>query len=75
MNWEDNIIYGLVIGIICGVLVGIWYKMAHLGSKSEHYKEVCIQGHTYYRASYMGQMGLTIKLDDNGKPVKCIVNK
>ena len=74
MNLSD-ITYGIVI-VILVVIVGVtWFKTSRLGSKSSHYKEVCIQGHTYYRANYMGKMGLTIKLDDNGRPVKCQVNK
>lgn len=35
------------------------------------YDEVCIGGHVYYQRAVMHQGYLSIKLDDNGKPVKC----
>jgi hypothetical protein len=35
------------------------------------YEEVCIGGHVYYQRSIGYQGYLSIKLDDNGKPVKC----
>lgn len=35
--------------------------------RSNNYEEICIKGHVYYD----GYNRLSIKLDDNGKPIKC----
>lgn len=39
------------------------------------FKKICIEGHIYYEKTvtfgYAGYGYLSIKLDDNGKPVKC----
>jgi hypothetical protein len=35
------------------------------------YNKTCIGGHVYYEKNYMYAGYLAIKLNDNGKPVKC----
>jgi hypothetical protein len=37
----------------------------------DDYDKICIEGHVYYKRSMPYQGYLSIKLDDNGKPVKC----
>lgn len=42
--------------------------------KNDHthkYDEVCIGGHIYYEGRTGSVWALSIKLDDNGRPVKC----
>ena len=42
-----------------------------MNDRTSSYEEVCIGGHVYYQRSRGHQGYLSIKLDDNGKPVKC----
>jgi len=43
------------------------------GDSDGDYKKVCIQGHTYYRSNFGNKMGLSIALNDEGRPIKCEV--
>lgn len=43
--------------------------------KTDDFEKICIEGHIYYEKTktfgYAGYGYLSIKLDDNGKPMKC----
>lgn len=61
----------LIVLTIVVTAITLSVKSYYSGSKDSHYKEVCIRGHVYYRSNFMAKMGLSIALDDNGKPIKC----
>lgn len=42
-----------------------------MNDRTRFYEEVCIGGHIYYEGGAYQEWALSIKLDDNGKPVKC----
>lgn len=62
---------------IAGILLALLAIQCSEGDgiedKTSSYEEICIKGHTYYEQdSWFWRKGmLSIKLDDNGKPVKC----
>jgi hypothetical protein len=37
--------------------------------------ETCLEGHVYYWSNVYAGKSFAIKLDDNGKPIKCKVKK
>jgi hypothetical protein len=42
------------------------------GDQGYKYDKVCIEGHVYYSMyTHNGYTVIVLKLDDNGKPVKC----
>jgi len=78
--FADSMDRGTVIGIIfilvvVGGLVTLTVRSWTLGSDSEDYDKVCIEGHTYYRANFGGKGFLGIMLNADGKPVACDVNE
>jgi len=62
-------VIGLFIILLISFVMG--YKGCTSGSKSSDYKIVCIQGHQYFRSNFMQKMGLSIRLDSEGKPIPC----
>ncbi len=50
-----------------GLAVKVWYT----GTNPSHYKHICLEGHTYHVANFMSKIATAIKLDDDGKPIKC----
>ena len=62
----------IIIFICIGVLLWGAYKFVWtLGSTEDDFEPVCIHGHTYYRANFGVKAMMGIKLDDEGKPVRC----
>ena len=67
---KDNITVAFIIVLValCG------YGLVHLftlGDKEEDYSIICIGGHEYYRANFMNKGFLGIRLNYDGKPIKC----
>ena len=70
MDWRLILLWVFVAACIIAMFP-LAHKTYTLGSKSEHYQEVCINGHVYYRANFAAKMGIAPKFDDSGKPCKC----
>ena len=68
-------IYGTVMVAILAVAASIAYYTWTLGSDEDDYHIVCIGGHEYYRANFAYKGFLGIKLNDDGKPIKCKSNE
>ncbi len=65
-------IFGImVILLMLSFILFSAFKSATLGSSSSDYKAVCIDGHQYWRASYIGKGFLAIRLTESGTPVIC----
>jgi len=45
---------------------------SNLGKSNNDYSLVCIGGHEYYHASFATKGFLAIKLNDDGKPIRCV---
>jgi len=70
---HGGFIYGLIIALVLVISIGISYKGMQEGRTGDDYTEICIHGHSYWTATF-GMKGMTtIRLDDDGKPVKCEV--
>lgn len=66
-----NIILAICAISVMLALIPIAYYNFTLGSDESDYEIVCVYGHEYYRANFMTKIALGIKLDVNGKPIKC----
>lgn len=68
---KANIMYfGGIIGFMA-IIVFLWIKIWNTGTSADSYNKICIEGHTYHVANFMAKVSTAIKLDDEGKPVKC----
>jgi hypothetical protein len=67
---NDRIIV-LVIVFIFTILCGVFLKLWTHGKNEEHYVTICIGGHEYWRADFAAKGFLAVKLDDDGKPIRC----
>ncbi|MBC8179978.1 hypothetical protein H8E88_02530 [candidate division KSB1 bacterium] len=47
------------------------YKTWFLGSNESDYEIICIGGHEYYRASFAYKGLLSIRLNNDGTPIRC----
>lgn len=57
---------------VCFILGGtVAYKTWDLGSDRDDYEIICLDNYEYYRANFMAKGFLSIKLDNNGKPIYC----
>lgn len=45
------------------------------GKVNGYMGKVCIEGHVYHQIAAYGGATYSIKLDDNGKPIKCSKNQ
>ena len=70
-----EVLYSIGLFIIIIISLGGMYKGCKSGSKSSDYEIICIQGHEYLRSNYMQKMGLSIKLDKDGKPIPCLIEE
>jgi len=68
-----NILYVALVALFIMGLGTIIYRTFTLGSSADDYDIVCLDGHEYYRANFMAKGFLSIRLNDNGTPVNCIV--
>lgn len=70
---NPSIIYCLrVIPIVIIVIIIIMgAKSCVTGKNPKDYKSICIEGHVYHTISFSDKTSLAIKLDDEGRPVKC----
>ena len=71
----EQFLYGTAVAVVFAVIAGIAYYTWTLGSDEDDYHIVCISGHEYYRANFAYKMAVSIKLNDDGKPVKCKSNE
>ena len=75
MKWLKDklwVIFSTIIVIITFIIsISISIKSCNSGKVDSDYKEVCIRGHVYYRSNFLNKMGLSLALDDNGKPISC----
>ncbi len=56
---------------IFGLTFSIWFQSCQVGKNAKDYNTICVEGHEYYHINSFGKMGFGIKLDNNGKPIKC----
>ncbi len=47
------------------------FKSCSKGKDPSDYEYICIEGHTYHTVNFGQKMAIAIKLDDEGRPVKC----
>jgi len=65
----------LTLGFIGLILIIFFVKNVSAGvTMTPFTKKVCLEGHVYFYGGMPGTY-LAIKLDDNGKPIKCEVSK
>ena len=63
---------GVIIFVVLLALGGVvTYKTWTLGNDGSDYETVCIGGHEYYRANFANKGFLSIRMTDDGKPVRC----
>jgi len=65
------IIYWVIIILLFSFAGIAGYKTYTLGSDQNDYEILCLDDHQYWRANFMAKGFLAIKLNDEGKPVKC----
>lgn len=72
-NKIDKIDVGYWLAIICifMLLTGLSIRGCKLGTNPDDYENICIEGHVYHTVNFGQKMALAIKLDDEGRPVKC----
>ena len=71
MDDKEEKIVSVIVFIFLALLAILYWNIANLGKDGSDYSEVCIGGHTYYNANFLAKGMTAIKLDSNGKPVKC----
>lgn len=77
MKNDTKILIGYIcfIALLVAFTIVISIKSYQSGSKDSHYEEICIRGHIYLRSNFMAKMGLSIALDENGKPIPCVIKR
>lgn len=61
----------LLITLLLCISCADYDSIGMIRSGDEKFKIICLEGHSYYLKVDVYQGFLSIKLDDNGKPVKC----
>lgn len=69
----NNIYYTISVVVLLVITVFVIRNTWTLGATDDDYEIVCIGGHEYNYASFAAKGFLAIKLDDDGKPIKCII--
>ncbi len=65
--------YCVNITIIFIILLSMGVRSCKIGTDPDDYEDICIEGHVYHTVNFGAKMAVAIKLDDNGRPVKCEV--
>lgn len=58
-----------VIALVFGVYMFV--NMQFREQKNKDYEIICLGGHEYWRMNFIQKTAVTIKLNDDGKPIKC----
>jgi len=66
-----DILFWIVIGIIFIILAGVSIRGCKMGTDPTDYESICIEGHVYHTVNFGQKMAVAIKLDDDGRPIKC----
>lgn len=66
-----DIYYWLVIFCIFLFLFLAGVRSCKMGTDSLDYEYICIEGHIYHTVNFGQKMAIAIKLDDEGRPIKC----
>ena len=68
-------LYAAFIVVILGGSLYLSYTGITEGRESGDYDPICIHGHMYWTATFGMKGMLAIQVDDEGRPISCVVAK
>lgn len=66
-----DLYYWIFIGVVFILFACIGIRSCSYGTKPDHYRTICIEGHAYQMVNFGAKMALASKLDEEGRPVNC----
>ena len=70
-----TVLYAVLLFAVFSISIYSVYRYTTLGNKNSDFKKICIEEHIYYKASFVSKGFMAIKLDTDGKPIKCVKNE
>jgi len=72
MNFYWQFLQGVGIGLVLLAIFLLTYKTWTLGVEEKDFHIICLGNHQYYRANFSVKGMVAIRLNNDGKPVRCV---